>query len=95
MHDATPLGLPLPPHVKHSKADYPNDEMTGDDIRDLPYASACGSLRYTMVATCPNIAYAEGVVSRYMSNLSKSNWQAVKCILRYLKDTMSKCINYD
>ena len=94
MYDAKPLGVPLPPHVKLSKADCPNDKMTGDDMRDFPYASACGSLMYAMVATRPDIAYAVGVVSRYMSNPGKSHWQAVKCILRYLKGTMSTCIAY-
>ena len=94
MYDAKPLGVPLPPHVKLSKVDCPNDEMTGDEMRDIPYASACGSLMYAMVATHPDIAYVVGVVSGYMSNPSKSHWQAIKRILRYLKGTMSKCITY-
>ena len=50
----------------------------------IPYASACGSLMYAMVATRPDIAHAVGVVSRYMSNLGKKHWEAVKSILRYL-----------
>ena len=62
MYDAKPLEVPLPPHVKLSKADCPNDEMTGDDMRDFPYASACESLMYAMVATHPDIAYAMGVL---------------------------------
>ena len=49
--------------------------MTVDDMRDLPYACACGSLMYAMVATRPYIAYAVGVVSRYMSNPGKTHWQ--------------------
>ena len=34
----------------------------------VPYASAVGSLMYTMVCTRPDLAQAVGVVSRYMAN---------------------------
>ena len=53
----------------------------------IPYASACGSLMYAMVATRPDIAFAVGVVSRFMSNPGKRHWDAVKSILRYLGGT--------
>ena len=76
MHDAKSLRVPLPPHVKLSKADCPNDKMTGEDMRDFPYASACGSLMYAMVATHLDIAHGVGVLSRYMSNRGRSHWQA-------------------
>ncbi len=49
---------------------------------------------YAMVATRPDIAHAMEVVSRFMSNLGKAHWEAVKCIFRYLKGTQSKCICY-
>jgi hypothetical protein len=38
-----------------------------------------------MVFTRPDIAHAVGVVSRYMNNIGKEHWEAVKWILRYLK----------
>ena len=60
----------------------------------VPYASACGSLMYAMVATRPDIAYAVGVVSRYMSNPGKKHWEAVKSILRYLSGTADRQLCY-
>ena len=63
MADAKPLGVPLPPHTKLSKADCPKDEMALKAMKGIPYASACGSLMYAMVATRPDIAYAVGVIS--------------------------------
>ena len=42
---------------------------------------------YAMVSTCPDIAHAVGVVSRFMSNPKKAHWEAIKWILRYLKGT--------
>ncbi|MCO5551483.1 hypothetical protein L7F22_005452 [Adiantum nelumboides] len=47
---------------------------------------------YAMVATRPDIAFAVGVVSRYMSNPGKKHWEVVKGILRYLKGTKNLCI---
>ena len=70
MTDAQPLGVPLPPYTKLSKADCPKDEMALKAMKGIPYASTCGSLMYAMVATRPDIAYAVGVVSRFMSNVT-------------------------
>ena len=58
----------------------------------IPYASAVGSLMYAMIATRPDIAFAVGVVSRYMANRGKKHWEAVKGVMRYLKGTRSLCI---
>ena len=33
---------------------------------------------YAMICTQPDIAYAVGVVSRYMSNPGKKHWEAMK-----------------
>ena len=40
-----------------------------------------------LVCTRPDIAHAVGVVSKYMNNLGKEHWEAVKWILRYLRGT--------
>ena len=56
----------------------------------VPYALAVGSLMYAMVCTRPDIAHAVGVVSRYMNNLGKEHWMAVKWILRYLRGTTNQ-----
>ena len=47
---------------------------------------------YMMVCTMPDIEYVVGLVSRYMSNLGKEHWVAVKWILQYLKGTLSVCL---
>ena len=39
----------------------------------MPYVFARGSLMYVMVCTRLNIAHAVGVMSRYMSNMSKQH----------------------
>ena len=44
----------------------------------VPYASAVRSLIYAIVCTRPDIAYAVGVVSRYMADPGREYWEAVK-----------------
>ena len=58
----------------------------------VPYCFVVGSLMYAMICTRPDIAYAVGVVSRYMSNHDKKHWEAVKGIMRYLNGTRKMCI---
>ena len=65
---------PLPSYVKLSKLDCPQSNEERSEMDKLPYASTCGSLMYATIATCPDIAFAVGVVSRYMSNLGKKHW---------------------
>ena len=60
----------------------------------VPYASTIGRLMYAMVCTRPDIAHAGGVVSRYMSHPGIEHWNAIKWILKYLRGTSSKCLNF-
>ena len=58
----------------------------------VPYSLAVGSLMYAMLCTRPYIAHAVGVVSRYMNNLGKEHWKAIRWILRYLRGTTSHAL---
>ena len=58
----------------------------------VPYSSKVGSLMYVMVCTRSNIAHVVGVVRRYMNNLGKEHWEAVKWILRYLRGTTTHAL---
>ena len=48
----------------------------------VPYANAVEYLLYAMVCTRPDISHVVSVVSRYMGNLGKEYWNAVKWIFR-------------
>ena len=65
-----------------------------NEMKNVPYASAVGSLMYAMMCTRPDICYAVGLVSRYQSNPGQAHWKAVKRILRYLKGTANYTICY-
>lgn len=87
MADAKPVSTPLADHFRLSLAMCPKTQKEQDYMKNIPYSSAVGSLMYAMVCTHLDIAQAVGVVSRFMSNLGKQHWDAVKWILRYLKGT--------
>ncbi|XP_062103271.1 uncharacterized mitochondrial protein AtMg00810-like [Humulus lupulus] len=50
------------------------------------YRSIVGALQYCTL-TRPDISFAVNRVFQYMHSPSDTHWQAVKCILRYLKGT--------
>jgi hypothetical protein len=50
---------------------------------------------YLMVSTCPDIAFAVGLVSRFLSNPRQSHWKAVKQIMAYLKGTADVGLTFD
>ena len=59
----------------------PKTEEDVDMMRQVPYASAVGSLMYAMLCTRLDICYSVVMVSRYQSNPRPKHWQAV---LKYL-----------
>ena len=63
-------------------------------MEKLSYASTCGSLMYAMIATRPDIAFAMGVVNKYMSNPNKKHWKAMTGTMRYVRHTKSMRICY-
>ncbi|WJZ81333.1 hypothetical protein VitviT2T_001181 [Vitis vinifera] len=56
-------------------------------MKRVSYASTVGSLMYVMVCTRPDIAYAVGVVIRFLSNPGRLHLEAIKWIMRYLRGT--------
>lgn len=57
-------------------------------MEKVPYREAIGSLMYLMVSTRPDLAYAVGLVGRYMEHPGIEHWQAVKWIFRYVCGTL-------
>ena len=70
-----------------SQRQCPETREEKERMKNVPYASAVGSLMYAMMCTRPDICFAVGLVSRYQSNPGTTHWKAVKRILRYLSGT--------
>ncbi|KAL0320291.1 UNVERIFIED_CONTAM: Retrovirus-related Pol polyprotein from transposon TNT 1-94 [Sesamum radiatum] len=62
--------------------------------KDIPYASAIGSLMYAQVYTRPDIAFAVGILGRYQSNPGLDHWRAAKKVMRYLQGTKDYMLMY-
>ena len=49
---------------------------------------------YSMVGTHPDLAYAVGVISRFMSRPVKEHWQAVKWVLGYITGSVDNKLSF-
>ncbi|KAM6562912.1 hypothetical protein CsatB_022910 [Cannabis sativa] len=94
MNNANGANMPSRFGIRLSKEQSPTDPQEIEDMANIPYASAVGSLMYAMLCTRPDICYAVGIVSRYQSNPGQEHWNAVKYILKYLKSTRNFVLVY-
>ena len=60
------IKVPIPVGVRLYVHKFPETREEEEDMSQVPYASAVGSLMFEMVCTGPYIAHAVGVLSRYM-----------------------------
>ena len=59
-----------------------------------PYQQLIGSLMYLAQGTRPDIAFAVGLVSRYLVNPRESHWKITQQIGEYVASTLDYCIVY-
>ena len=85
-------------HFRHgitlSKDQCPKTLNEIEKMKEVPYASAVGSLMYVMLCTRPDICFAVGMVSKYQSNPGQEHWTMVKHIIKYLKRTRDYMLVY-
>ena len=86
--------LPFRHGITLSKDQCPKTPDEIEKMKEVPYASAVGSLMYAMLCTRPDICFVVGMVSRYRSNPGREHWTAVKHILKYLKRTRNYMLIY-
>jgi hypothetical protein len=88
MEHCNPSDTPMEPRFKLTKG------RESEAMNVTAYRSIIGSLRY-LVNTRPDLAYAVGVVSRYMEAPGIAHWAAVKRVLRYVKGTTGYGCSYE
>jgi hypothetical protein len=85
----------LSPGVKLTKDDCPTQPEEVMDMKQYPYQSLIGTLMYAMFATCPDIAFAVGILSCFSSNPGKVHWDQALHVLGYLLQTHNHCLEFD
>ncbi|XP_059073350.1 secreted RxLR effector protein 161-like [Cryptomeria japonica] len=80
--------------MKLSIEDCPKYPSEMEDMSKVPYASAVGSLTYAIVYTRLDIAQVVGVLSRFMANLGRLHWDAMKKAFICLRGTSQYALYY-
>ena len=80
--------------VKLSQTQCPTTAEDREKMKDVPYASAIGSIMYAMLCTRTDVCLAISLAGRYQSNPGVDHWTAVKNILKYLKRTKDMFLDY-
>jgi hypothetical protein len=87
MHYSKKCFLPMSHGITLSKKQCPSTLDEKEIMRVIPYASAIGSIMYTMLCTHLDVSYALSAMRRYQSNYGEAHWTIVKNILKYLRRT--------
>ncbi|KAL9227880.1 hypothetical protein vseg_003521 [Gypsophila vaccaria] len=82
--------LPMGHGITLSKSQCPTEPQDIERMKQIPYASAVGSIMYAMMCTLPDVSFALSMTSRFQSNPGESHWMAVKTILKYLRRTKDR-----
>jgi hypothetical protein len=67
---------------------------TDERTNTKAYQKTIGSLMYAMVHTRPDIAFALGKLSQYMSDPAQHHAHALKALLRYVRATVNRAIKF-
>ena len=87
LESASPLQTPIDPSIHLSKEQSPATPRQYDNMRNVPYREAVGSLMYAAIGTRPDITYAVTALSQYLQNPGRAHWEQVNRAIRYLKGT--------
>ena len=94
MADCNPVQTPMEENIKLSSSMSPSSVEERLAMKNIPYRELVGKLLYLAIATRPDIAYAVGVLCRFVENPGPAHWDAGKRVLRYLKGTTNMCLVY-
>ena len=86
--------VPMSTSVQLSKSHCVKTPEEIEYMKDIPYASAIGSVMYAVTCTRPDVSYALSMTSRYQATPGPEHWKAVKNILRYLNRTKNRVLVY-
>ena len=87
---STPLELGS--HLDSSQQ--PTSDVEVEQMSNIPYRSAIGSLMYLSTCTRPDISAAVSELSKFSQNPGAAHWEGVKRVLRYVSGTVGGGLMY-
>jgi len=88
MHFCSPTTTPLPPGLVISTKDCPSTPDEADEMKNIPFCEALGSLMWLQVVIRPNITFSVNKLARFAHNPGKAHWNALKHVMAYIKGTI-------
>ena len=79
---------------KFNKDQCPQNALEQEQMKNISYAYAVGSLLYAHVCTRIDIAMVVGMLGRYQSNPEMEHWKATKRVMQYLQGTKDYGLTY-
>nr|GEV87095.1 hypothetical protein [Tanacetum cinerariifolium] len=77
MENSKKVNLPLHHGIKISKDLCPKTNEELDNMSQVPYASAIGSIKYAITSTRPDVSFALSMVTRHQQNPNEGHWIVV------------------
>jgi hypothetical protein len=90
MDTSKPLGAP----IDKGRLDALRTSDAPPVNESTPYRELVGMLLYLALCTRPDLAYAIGVMSRYVNEPNEHHWRILKDVLRYVKRTHHYKLTY-
>ncbi|TFY78270.1 hypothetical protein EWM64_g5745 [Hericium alpestre] len=94
LQDAKSLTTAIDPSFSLTTDQSPSTPQQYDDMRNILYREAIGSLMYAAIGTRPDVSYAVTALSQFMQNPGHPHWEAAKRVMRYLKGTKEEWLTY-
>lgn len=94
MSDCNLVSTPVETGIKLTKEMGPKDAAEREDMANIPYQEAVGSLLFAAQVLRPDLQFAVNMVCRFSHNPGRQHWNAVKRIFRYIKGTMDARLTY-
>ena len=92
--DAPPLTTLIDPNALLTKDQSPSTPHEFEDMKNVLYCKAVGSLMYATIGTHPDIMFAVTALSQYLQNPGHPHWEQAKHTICYLKGTCDWKLTY-
>ena len=95
MSNCTSAVTPGDSGLKLSKSMSPSTAEEKEEMKNVPYRQAIGSLNFISVCTRPDISYELSRCAQFCENPGQQHWTRVKRILRYLQGSKERKLVYE